>query len=293
MRTVLIHHAANRGNGYPPGSKEALLDCVSAGVSWVEVDIIPTADGDFALLHDPVLEHVSGGRGPVFEKTAESIRGLTYTQAGYEQFHLGTLSDVVSRIRELPGETEIQLDLKPYAPLTPGVLEALIKIINPIRERVLVSTIADWGLRLLRRMDPGLRLGFDPLLYLDLETETPRPDGVPPLRVGAYGYRDDHPLAIQRWGEAGDYFAARAEALFLQAPQGATWYLNAGLLSESLLAGFDWIDFLHRQGSTAAAWTLDLDDLPLIQTLIGHGIDLITTNQAAAIKNQFEKNVSL
>ena len=42
---------------------------------------------------------------------------------------------------------------------------------------------------------------------------------VPPLRQGAYGYWDDHPLAIRRWGEKADYLAARAEALWAQAPK--------------------------------------------------------------------------
>jgi hypothetical protein len=63
-------------------------------------------------------------------------------------------------------------------------------------------------------------LEADPLLYLDLERSA-RPAGIPPFRVGPYSYRDDHPLASERWGIEAHYLAARAEALLVQAPPGA------------------------------------------------------------------------
>jgi glycerophosphoryl diester phosphodiesterase len=114
-----------------------------------------------------------------------------------------------------------------------------------------------------------------------VETEQARPAGVPPFRVGSYGYRDDHPLASERWGTDAAYFAARAEALLMQAPAGAMWYLRAALLWDVLQSGFDWIAFLHQNGSRAAAWTLDAGQ-PEHETMAARlaeaGIDAITTN---------------
>ena len=49
---LLIHHAANRGHGYPPNSLQSLLFCVKAGARVIEVDVTPLADGDFAMIHD-------------------------------------------------------------------------------------------------------------------------------------------------------------------------------------------------------------------------------------------------
>ena len=124
-------------------------------------------------------------------------------------------------------------------------------------------------------MDSGLALGFDPLLYLDVVAKTPRPEGVPPFRVGAYGYLDEHPLAVQRWGNLGDYFAARAEALMQLAPANATWFLNAELLDDALNSKFDWIDFLHSIGCLVDAWTVDLNRSDLAKRLVDAGIDYL------------------
>ncbi len=249
MTTTLIHHAANFDGLSPMGSLAALQHCVTEGVRWVEVDLIPLADGDFVLLHDPDLTSASNGQGSVVEKTKADLSGLFYRQmdGSLSSSPLSTLSQLVDWAKNQNSSTQIQLDLKPYAPLTIQVLESLLNHLTPIRERVLISSVADWAVRLLFHLDPTIRLGFDPLLYLDLKSETPRPAGIPPLREGAYGLLDEHPLSNQRWGNDGAYFAARAEALYHQAPPGAAWYLNAWLLEKALDAGFDWIGFLHQQ----------------------------------------------
>ena len=46
------------------------------------MDIIPLKGGDFALLHDPKLEHISNGIGDVFEKTADQVKQLFYKNGG-------------------------------------------------------------------------------------------------------------------------------------------------------------------------------------------------------------------
>jgi hypothetical protein len=140
--------------------------------------------------------------------------------------------------------------------------------------------------RHLRALDPDLPLGFDPLLYLDVGSEEDNERGAPPHREGAYGYLDEHPLSSRRWGSTADYLAARAEALWVQAPSGAVWYISAWLLGRALDDGFDWIADLKRRGAQIAAWTLDPDrpgHVALAQRLAGHGVDRITTNDAPAL----------
>jgi glycerophosphoryl diester phosphodiesterase len=278
----LIHHAASCGSGALPNSAAAVRDCLEAGARAIEIDIIPLADGDFVLLHDPRLETVTDGHGNVAEANREMVQCLFYKQNDQiSNTPVGTLSQVIELLH-VPNRLErLQLDLKPYAPLTPTVLSGLVKIIAPVKQQVQISSTADWAIRILRRLDGEINLGFDPLLYLDVETEQARPEGVPPFRVGAYGYRDDHPLSAERWGANADYFAARAEALLLQAPTGAMWYLRAALLRDVMQSGFDWIDFLHQNGSRVAAWTLDAgmpEHETLATWLAETGIDAITTN---------------
>lgn len=276
--TLLILHAANLDHQLPPGSLAGLELSLKAGINRIEVDAIPIKDGDFVLLHDPKLENVSEVSGLVAEQTAAFVHEVKYKDSPY---YLGTLSQAVVLLQENPVDGFLQLDLKPYAPLTPETLRNLVNWIKPVQHSVMVSSVADWALRILHKMAPDLLLGFDPLLYLDLVEEEPREEGIPPFRVGAFGYLDDHPLAVQRWGKLSDYFEARAETLLQQMPAGITWFINAQLLDEAMDAGFNWIKYLQEAGNTVDAWTLDLDRLDLALRMAESGVDYITTNQLA------------
>jgi len=278
--TRFIQHAANRDPEFPPSSLHALQNCLQHEVDWVEIDIIPLKNGDFALLHDPKLENSSNGVGDVFDKTAQEIRKLKHRfNHGFDhEFYLGTLSQAVDLMINLNNHTKLQLDLKPYAPLSVDVMKNLLTLINPVKDRILVSCVADWAIRLLRKMDSSLLLGFDPLLYLDIPGVEPRQEGVPPFRLGAFGYLDDHPLAAQKWGSLKDYFALRAEALQCQVPKDITWFINADLLSDALESGFNWIDTLKENGSKMDAWTIDLNRKDLAKKFIAFGVDYITSN---------------
>ena len=286
--TSLVHHAANRGHGHPPGSLQGLRVCLEAGARAVEVDVTPLADGDFALLHDGKLERSTDGSGDAFDATAGQVRRLHYRRQGdVTDEPVGLLSQAVSLLRDYPHLQELQLDLKPHAPLNDVVLDGLLRQIEPVKGRIRVTSVADWALRRLRGLDGDLSLGFDPLLYLDVETgqeqKAPRPDAAPPFRVGAYGYRDDHPLSTRQWGATADYLAARAGALWVQAPAGAAWYIRGSLLDRALDDGFDWIAYLHARTAVVDAWTLDAHrpgHLQLARRLAAAGIDRITTNDA-------------
>ncbi len=274
--TKLILHSANINHNHPAGSLIALEESLKAKVSRIEVDIIPLKDGDFALLHDPKLEQICNATGDVTDYSSKEIQSFTYNDSVHR---LGTLRQAVELIQEYPLDGFFQLDLKPFAPLTLTSMSDLVSLIEPIQEKVMVSSVADWGIRLLKRLSPSLKLGFDPLLYLDLVEDEPREEGVPPFRVGAFGYLDEHPLAAQRWGALKDYFEARAEALIQQVPSGITWFINAQLLEEASMAGFDWVHFLQKSGNTVNAWTLDLDRVQLAKNMVDQGVDYITTNQ--------------
>jgi glycerophosphoryl diester phosphodiesterase len=278
---LLIHHAANRGYDYPPNSLAGLRNCLEAGARVVEVDINPLRDSDFALLHDGLLEKRTDGIGSVYDTTTDQMRSMRYTHRGIVTGEcVALLSEAVSLIQDYDHFQELQLDLKANVPLTDAILSCLLQIVEPVKQRVRVTSGADWALRRLRALDADLPLGFDPLRYL--EAKSPG-DDVPPFRLGAYGYWDDHPLATRRWGTSADYLAARAEALWVQAPSNAVWYIRALLLSRALDDGFDWIAYLHAQSAPVAAWTLDTEKaghLELARQLIAAGIDRITTNDA-------------
>lgn len=281
---VLIHHSANRDHQHPANSLRALRHCLDAGARAVEIDINAVVDGDFALLHDAELEAATNGSGYTFRTTAAQVCQLCYVhQHVVTDEPVGLLSQAVSLTHDYPSLQELQLDLKPHAALTDPVLEALLKLIEPVKSQIRVTTIADWSLRRLHKLDPDLSIGFDPLLYLDRKSQPRQERDVPPYRAGAYGYRDDHPLASRVWGTPADYLAARAEALAILVPPGTTWYIRAALLAQTLDDGFDWIAFLHSQGVQVVAWTLNASrpaQLALARRLVRAGVDRITTDDA-------------
>ena len=54
-------------------------------------------------------------------------------------------------------------------------------------------------------------------------------------------------------------------------------------------AGFDWIDFLHQNGSKVDGWTIDVDQpdqVDLARFLVDHGVDKLTTDTPARLAEQ-------
>lgn len=284
---LLVHHAANRGHTHPAVSPRAVQACLEAGARVVEVDISLLADGHFALLHGPMLERETTGKGPIAALTSEQVRALRYVrQSQPTDVPVGLLSDALDLLRHYPHTAELQLDLKPDVYSSADILARLVRDLRPVKERVRVTSPSDWALRRLRALDADLPLGFDPLLYIEPDYGADSDPAVPPFRRGAYGYWDDHPLAMRRWGTAAQYLTARADALWVQAPAGAVWYIDATLLGQALDEGFDWIAHLHALGAEVDAWTLDAhkpERLALANRLAHAGIDRITTNNAPAL----------
>jgi glycerophosphoryl diester phosphodiesterase len=284
---LLVHHSANRDHTHPAGSLPALRACLEAGARAVEVDISLLADGQFALLHGPMLERETTGSGPISALTSEEVRALHYVRKGRPTpVPVGLLPDAIELLHQHPGSVELQLDLKPDVYSSDAVLSRLVAGLQPVKDRIRVSSPSDWALRRLRTLDGELPLGFDPLLYLEIDYGADSDPAVPPFRRGAYGYWDDHPLSTRRWGPAAAYLAARAEALWIQAPGGAIWYIDAALLGQALDDGFDWIAHLHSLGAEVDAWTLDAhkpERVALANRLAAAGIDRITTNNAPAL----------
>ncbi|MDY6834761.1 MAG: glycerophosphodiester phosphodiesterase family protein [Chloroflexota bacterium] len=284
----LVHHAANRGNYYLPGSIRAFRNCIESQARMIELDIISLTDGDFALLHNRHLDKVTDGTGEVSAHTSEEIRRLHHVREDNSTADkVCVLSQIISLIQQHPDFMELQLDLKPYPPLNESTLQNLVKLVSPLKQRVRVSSPADWALCRLREIAPRLSIGFDPMLYLDTNSAEDHPDNTPPFRIGAYGYQDDHPLSTYKWGPNKEYLVSRANILWSQIPTFNTiWFIRASLLDHILDDGFDWIGYLHQKRAKVAAWTLDPDKphhVELAWRLINTNIDRIVTNNAPVL----------
>jgi len=118
------------------------------------------------------------------------------------------LSDVIDAIVCEPYPTLLELDVQDAPPWPWPRVEELARLLEPARDRVVVAGSYDWNLRRLLRVNPSIRVGFNPAVYLDWV-----PDGGPGDEhnrvAGAYGYRGRHPLAQSRLGDTADYLRDR------------------------------------------------------------------------------------
>lgn len=292
---AIVHHmAALDGSLYPQNSLEAVRASLEAGAAVIEVDITALADSDYLLAHDPALESETSGAGPVRRSATEAVRPLAIrARSGLTPYRVALLSDVVQAFLDFGGTAQLQLDFKDVVPFTDAEpLERLIRLIEPLGERVIVSSGADWQLRKLRRLADWLRLGFDVQNYLDSQPGSSHVGNVAlPRLEGAYGYWDDHPLATARHLPTADYLAERCEAFVGLVPDLSVFYLSYRLIVQSLRDGFNWADALHRHGIALDAWTMDADKpaaVEALSALVNAGVDLITTNTPLAMRSLLE-----
>lgn len=286
---VIVHHMAALDGQFPPNSLAAIRACLEANAVFIEIDVTALAREDYLLVHDPVLDSETTGVGAVEDCAPDEARKLHYRgdyPAGEQP--LALLSDVVRLFLEFSG-TRLQIDFKNVLPMTDEEpLNRLIKLIQPLGNRVMVSSTADWQLRRLRKLAPWLDLGFDIGFYLDWiapnQTVDPRQ---PPFKLGDYGYRDDHILAAMRIWSTADYLAERCEQFIGAVPDISTFYISHELLAQSLDDGFNWATALHAAGIILDAWTLDSTNAQAVEharRLLAAGVDQFTTNTPAALR---------
>lgn len=254
-------------------------ECLAAGVPRLEIDIHSLDGPDYVIFHERRLEHETDGRGSIGRATPDDIREVRFLQDRADRPPL--LSEVVAEA--LGSDTQLQLDLKDWRPIAADRIATLLKVIEPVHDRVIVSTGQDWNLRRLNEADPELALGFDPGHYIDHAIEGA--DVFLPRAMGAYGYRDDHPMAFGKTEPTVEYLNERWNLVVLQQRWAREYFLSYLLLLQMLDDGYDVTAFLHAQGIAVTAWTPDChgpDAVRVFERLAAAGVDRITTNTIPA-----------
>lgn len=285
---IVVHHmAALDESPYPPNALEAIRACLDAEAPFIEIDVTALASTDYLLVHDGVLQNETTGVGEVSAAQPDQIQSLYLKHRGTPTpYRPAVLSDVVALLQQHGGRSRLQIDFKNVYPMPDDEpLRRLLTLIEPLGDRVLVSTGADWHLRALRRHAAWLDIGFDIGFYLDYRTQ-PADPRQPPFQEGAYGYHDDHLLALQRRLAPEQYLAERCEILYRLVPEASTWYVNYHLIARCLQDQFNLADWLHDKGLRLDAWTLDVDNpsaLAQVAPLKAAGVDQFTTNTPRAL----------
>lgn len=267
------HGGLLAGQGLP-NSLGGIGECLQAGASRVEIDIHSMADGEYLVTHATRLEEATTSRGAIGRLTREEALGLRRNDDAGSRPPL--LSEVVALTQ--PFACELQLDLKDWRPLTLERVDALAALVRPLGERAIISSGQDWNLRAIARHVPWLRLGFDPDRYLCIAERNQAPV---PGRLGAYGYRDDHPLALGRAQTVGDYLRERLDILVAQCVSARELFIEYRLLLQAETEGVMLSRLLHERGVAVSAWTLDYDgpeSLARLERLASAGVDRVTTN---------------
>lgn len=271
----LTAHKAILSGDHHGNTIGGIHECLERGVSRLEIDIHSIADDDYAVFHERRLQNETNGEGSIGNATCDQIRGLRFLHNAEDRPPL--LSEVVAAARRTP--VELQLDLKDWRPMAADRIRTLLNVIAPIHDQVIISTGQDWNLVRLHRADPELALGFDPGHYIDHATEGAQM--FLPQRMGAYGYRDDHPMAVGKTEPVGDYLRERWTMLTLQALWAREFFLSYRLILQMLDDGFNIVAWLRERGIATTAWTPDMRDaasLATMRRLLDARVDHITTN---------------
>jgi glycerophosphoryl diester phosphodiesterase len=267
-----------------PNTLAAIRECFERAVGRIEIDIHSLAGDDFIVTHDRRLEASTTGSGSVGSVTPDAVRAARFRHDPDDRPPL--LSEVAALAHE--ARTEIQLDLKDWRPMSHERVAALLRAVSPVHDRIIVSSGQDWNLRLLHAADPTLAVGLDPGLYIDCKTEDP--SVFLPRAAGAYGYRDDHPLAFGATEEPAAYLDARMTSLVSQLPPAREWFIDYRLVLQMLDDGFDVAAWLRERGIDANVWTLDTHRdgaLDAFARLSALGIARVTTNTTPAWERAF------
>jgi len=267
---------------FPENSLAAVRDCLTAPVARAEIDFNLLRDGDFLVTHDTHLDAVTTGSGPVRLTTRLEAAQLHCRWRGRVwQDRPPLLSEVVDVMRTEASPTVMELDAKDVEPWPWARVEQLARLVEPVRDRVIFGGCADWNLRRLMYVDSGLRVGFTPTFYLDWVPPNVVPDELPGV-VGAYGYRDAHPLARARMEPTSDYLWERMSAMMRLVPGASEMHIRLSLFEHMQSDGLgDTAHRMHRAGLRVDLWTLDAgtpDWQARLNNAVWAGADIITTN---------------
>jgi glycerophosphoryl diester phosphodiesterase len=281
---VKVHRCLWSGD-HPENSLEAIRECYREHVAHAEIDLHMLADGDFIVLHDEVIDASTTGSGRVHDLTRPAAAKLRLTAGGRATHCRPPLfSEVASYIAGHPSPTLMELDIPAFLPVPWARAEELARIVEPVRDRVVLNG-TDWNMRRLLHVDPALPVACGPEAYLDWLPDPVSMDDVWPENSerGAYGYFDRHPLAARRDRDVRDYLFDRMLGIHRLVPGARETHIRAELLEKMIADGFpEVVDLLHGLGMLIDAWTLNADGgsrwFGRLTRLVGAGVDMVSSD---------------
>jgi glycerophosphoryl diester phosphodiesterase len=113
LALLIIAHRGDSAH-WPENTLPAFRAALDVGADLVELDVQLTRDGEVVVIHDPVIDRTTNGKGKVGERTLAEIRALS---AGYpERFgrqHAGVrVPTLAEALAAMKGRTRVMIEIK-------------------------------------------------------------------------------------------------------------------------------------------------------------------------------------
>ena len=272
-----VHRCLWNGR-YSENSPLAIEECAREAVVRAEIDVQLLRDGEFVVFHDDRFDRVTDARGLVREATAREATRARFNDGS----HPLLFSEATALLAAHEYPKRIELDLKDFGPYTWPQTEALARAVQAIKDRVHFSCPADWNLRRLLAVDATIPVSLNPHCYIDTENE-------PEIRlpIGAYGYRDAHPLARRHDSSVAAYLRDRFGGIMRLVPGVTEAHVRLAMFERMLDDGVaDASDMFHALGIKLDVWTLDAETprwRSRLARVLAAGVDIVTTNTPRAL----------
>lgn len=264
-RSWIKWHRGRRTGSDPVFTGRRILEALRLGAS-VEVDLVVTADGGFAVLHDHSLDRETTGSGPVNGAHDAAIRALKLRDNSGNRLDepVMLLEDLcrVAAAGTVSPDALLQLDLKEeLGALSQTAVDRFAECVRPIAGNTVLSSGDAGAVARLAEVVPGIQTGFDA----------------------------SDEARVKQALESGDHRSFVDWAV--SALPGATMiylYWEIPLLFAD--AGFDLIGAFHEKGCRIDAWTIrDItpDSIKQVDRLLGLKVDQITTDDPEGLSAAF------
>jgi glycerophosphoryl diester phosphodiesterase len=153
---------AHRGGAglWPENSLTAFREVRSLGVDQIEMDVHLTADGELAVIHDPLLDRTTNGQGAVAAKTRAELTAISPTGLSEGVVVLDEVLELLAPTG-LPLQIEIKTDQ--HGIRYPGIEEKAIAAVRKLGllDRVIFGSFQPETVARVRELAPETtRCGF-------------------------------------------------------------------------------------------------------------------------------------
>jgi glycerophosphoryl diester phosphodiesterase len=148
----------------PENTIVALRRAAADGADWAEIDVVRTADDRLVVMHDTDLVRVANSRKRVSQATLAEIEAIDVGAQFSPEFageRIPTFEAFLDAAKALPIRLNVELkpevsaDAEPLARKTVAAIQAA-----GMAERCRVCSQSDPAIRLARRLEPKLQIGF-------------------------------------------------------------------------------------------------------------------------------------